>query len=88
MERKVEKIWIDDRSVYIQTLNGDIFSESFDDYPRLRNATQEQRAAFEYNDVGIRWEDLDEDLCFDGFMSKNATKKDNYHINYNNYERH
>jgi hypothetical protein len=70
MEAKVEKVWIDNISVYIQTSNGDVFSESFEDYPRLRNATPKQRAAFEYNDVGIRWDGLDEDLCFEGFMNK------------------
>jgi hypothetical protein len=70
METNVEKVWIDDTAVYIQTGDGKVFSERFDDYPRLRNATKEQRASFRCGNVGIRWEEIDEDLSFAGFMQK------------------
>jgi hypothetical protein len=75
METKVEKVWLDDVAVYIQTTNGYIYSEAFEDYQRLKNANAVQRAAFEYNDVGIRWDELDEDLCFDGFINKPLIKQ-------------
>jgi hypothetical protein len=70
METKVNKAWIDDMAVYIELSNGKVFSEKFEDYPRLRYATPAQRAAFEYNDVLIRWEELDEDLSIEGFQKK------------------
>jgi hypothetical protein len=54
----------------METSDGKVFAENFEDYPRLRYATPAQRAAFEYNDVFIRWEELDEDLSIEGFMKK------------------
>jgi len=68
MKHRVIKIWIDDTSVYIQTDEGIIYKESFAKYPRLLNATPAQRADFEYDNIGIRWESIDEDLSFNGFM--------------------
>jgi hypothetical protein len=68
METNLNRVWTDDMAIYIETSNGKIFSEKFEDYPRLRNATPAQRAAFEYNNVFIRWEELDEDLSIEGFM--------------------
>jgi len=84
---KVNEVWIDNKFVYIKTSDGTIFSEAFDDYSRLKNATAEQRAAFEYNEFGIRWDALDEDLCFEGFMHKNQNERPElYYIFKNNPE--
>jgi hypothetical protein len=70
METNLNRVWTDDTAIYIETSDGKIFSEKFEDYPRLRYATPAQRAAFEYNNVFIRWEELDEDLSVEGFMKK------------------
>ena len=70
MKQKVVKVWIDDNSVYIKTDKGEIYNEQFSDYPRLRNAIHSQRSKFKYDNIGIRWEELDEDLSFNGFMRK------------------
>jgi hypothetical protein len=80
MQVKVDKVWIDAACVYIQTDNGDIFSEKFADYQRLRNATDRQRAAFTCNSVGIHWDELDEDLCFDGFTAKYSIDESNHKV--------
>ena len=72
MKTKVVKVWIDNEAVYIQTSKGKVFNERFADYPRLREALPLQRANFEYDNMGIRWEELDEDLSFNGFM-RNST---------------
>ena len=66
----IVKVWVDDKAVYIETANGDIYRELFSDYPRLCGATAAMLANFEYDNIGIRWEELDEDLCFAGFMCK------------------
>ena len=66
----IEKIWLTDTAIWIRTDKGEEACERFNDYPRLRNATQEQRNQFETNDFGIHWEALDEDLGFEGFFSK------------------
>lgn len=70
----VDKIWITDTEVWIQTADGSKACEKFDDYPRLKYATPEQRANFTTDLFGIRWEELDEDLCFECFFKQ---KKNN-----------
>jgi len=73
MKPNVIKIWVDSTSVNIQTEKGEIYKERFADYPRLRNATPAQRADFIHDNIGIRWENIDEDLSFNGFV-KNKIK--------------
>ena len=70
----VDKIWITDTEVWIQTADGSKTCEKFDDYPRLKYATPEQRANYTTDLFGIRWEELDEDLCFECFFKQ---KKNN-----------
>ncbi len=64
------KVWTDNDSVYIRTNAGEVFRERFADYPRLAGASPEQRADFECDNIGIRWDSLDEDLSYHGFMSE------------------
>lgn len=66
----IEKIWLTDTAIWIRTSEGKEACEVFDDYPRLRNATQEQRLQYEADAFGIHWEALDEDLSYEGFFSK------------------
>jgi len=68
MKTTIAKVWIDNEAVYIQTNKGEIFNERFANYPRLHNAKPAQRANFECDNIGIRWEELDEDLNYRGFM--------------------
>jgi hypothetical protein len=70
METNLNRVWTDDTAIYIETSEGKIFGEKFEDYPRLRYATPAQRNAFEYNNVYIRWEELDEDLSIEGFIKE------------------
>lgn len=70
---KIEKIWLTEDAVWIKTADGREACEKFDDYPRLRYATSEQRANYTADSWGIRWEDIDEDLSFEGFFHKQPT---------------
>ena len=70
---KIEKIWLTEDAVWIKTADGREACEKFDDYPRLRYATSEQRANYTADSWGIRWEDIDEDLSFEGFFNKQPT---------------
>jgi len=74
METKIVKVWIDSEAVYIQTDKGEVFYECFADYPLLREASPSQRANFEFDNIGIRWEELDEDLSFNGFINKSQNE--------------
>lgn len=64
----LDKIWLTDTDVWIRTTDGREASEKFADYQRLKFATPKQRANFTINEFGIRWEELDEDLSFEGFF--------------------
>ena len=67
---KIEKVWLTDTAVWIRTDDGKEACELFADYPRLRYATKEQLVDFTTDDFGIHWEELDEDLSFEGFFDK------------------
>lgn len=67
---KIEKIWLTENAVWIRTDDGREACELFADYPRLRDASMEQLVNYDFDDFGIHWEDLDEDLSFDGFFDK------------------
>jgi len=67
---QIEKIWLTDTAVWIRTADGRVAHEIFDEYPRLKFATQDQRENYESDAFGIHWPELDEDLSFDGFFRK------------------
>ena len=62
-----------DDAVWIRTANGKEACEKFKDYPHLRYATKEQRANYETDEYELHWEDIDEDLSFEGFFDKRET---------------
>ena len=74
METSVTKVWVDETAVYIKTIDGKVFSHQFADFPLLRNATPAQRADFQADNIGIRWESIDEDLSYRGFMKKDKCR--------------
>jgi Protein of unknown function (DUF2442) len=37
-------------------------------YPRLQNATPQQRLAFELSPAGIHWDEIDEDISIEGML--------------------
>ncbi|MDR0828892.1 MAG: DUF2442 domain-containing protein [Prevotellaceae bacterium] len=67
---EISKIWADDKMIFIQTESGKVFGEKFEDYPILRVASPQQRKAFSCNNLGIRWDNLDEDFSYSGFMTE------------------
>ena len=70
----IDKIWITDEEVFIQCKDGRVASERFSDYPRLKYASAEKLRNFSTDAFGIHWNDLDEDLSFEGFFKeKNQT---------------
>ncbi len=64
---KVEKIWFENNRLYGLTDDGRTLWQSLLYYPRLLSASDEQRAKYEINAFGIRWEKLDEDVSFESF---------------------
>ena len=66
---QIEKIWLTDTAVWVRTADGKEAHENFDEYPRLKYATQTQRENYETDAFGIHWPELDEDLSFESFFS-------------------
>ena len=69
-DMQIEKIWFDSDNIYIQTNVGHIIGNPLSWYPRLQNATQEQRIDYYIglNNESIHWKELDEDLSLEGFF--------------------
>lgn len=67
---KIEKIWLTDTAVWIKTDDGREACEEFSRYPRLRNASQKQRMNYRQSTEGLHWDELGEDLSFEGFFQK------------------
>ena len=65
---KIEKVWLTDTEVWIRTTDGVEAYEKFSEFPRLKFATPEQRNNFTLSDDGIHWEEINEDLSFEGFF--------------------
>jgi hypothetical protein len=66
---KIENVWFDTENIYIKTDIGHIVGNPLSWFPRLLNATIEQRNYFEVSPFGIHWPDIDEDLSLDGFFN-------------------
>ncbi len=64
----IEKLWFADDKIFICTDDGKQFWQSLLWYPRLLHATSEQRNNYEYDNIGIRWEEIDEDMSVESFL--------------------
>jgi len=71
---EIEKVWIDEKSIHIETKDGMRAKENFSDYRRLQNATKKEQKNYILNSSGIHWPDIDEDLSYDGFFIKKESE--------------
>ena len=76
MKTTIKKVWTDAEAVYIRTSTGEVYGERFADYPRLASADPAQLARFESDNIGIRWEELDEDLSYRGMMTEGKRRRE------------
>lgn len=65
---EIEKIWLTDTAIWIRTKDGREAKEEYEMFPRLKWATKEQRENYELTHYGIHWDELDEDLSYEGFF--------------------
>ena len=68
MENKI-KVWFEDNQIFIKTESGEKKSHPLSWFPKLLNASEEDRKAYSISPFGIHWEKIDEDLSFEGFFS-------------------
>lgn len=72
MGKIVLKVWVDDENIYVQTVDGLTAHYPFSRWPRLANATKEQREDFQLSYLGIHWPEIDEDLSYEGMFAENG----------------
>lgn len=74
----IAKVWFDDKRIYIQDDHGGIHSRPLEAFPRLLEATRDQRDLYEIGLHGddIRWESLDEDIHITSFLETPGTEPD------------
>lgn len=63
-EAMASEVWFDSNMMHVRLLDGREISVPLEWSPSLRNATDEQRKKWRLigRGVGIRWEDIDEDI--------------------------
>jgi hypothetical protein len=64
----IKKVGFSENEIFIELKSGEKKSHPLEWFPRLFNATDEQRENYTLSHFGIHWEELDEDLSFDGFF--------------------
>ena len=74
---KATGIKFDDFYIYLSTDDGRIGALPLKSFPRLYNATVEQREDYKLGSFGIHWPALDEDLSYEGFFSDHTAKAAN-----------
>ncbi len=67
----IQKLWFSDEKIFILTDEGKQLWQSLLWYPRLLHATLEQRMNYQYDEIGIRWEEIDEDMSIESFSYDN-----------------
>ena len=64
---KIKEVWFDTEHIYGRDEEGHEYCQSLLWYPKLRTATDEERAAYTFGFDGIHWRELDEDISFESF---------------------
>jgi Protein of unknown function (DUF2442) len=69
-DERVKNVYFTEETVSVDLMDGRIITVPLVWYPRLLNATPDQRANWEVcgGGYGIHWEDIDEDLSTEGML--------------------
>lgn len=67
-ETGIRNVRFDEDSLYLDLIDGRTVSAPLAWFPRLFDATSEQRLKFEIGGVGVHWPDVDEDLTARGLL--------------------
>lgn len=71
-EAMATEIWFDSDMMHIRLSDGREISVPIEWFPKLRNATEEQRRRLRLigKGVGIHWEDIDEDISVAALLGR------------------
>ena len=73
---KITKIWFDDEHLVGEDENGNVYKQSLLWYPRLKDALEDERNAYNFGFDGIHWRNLDVDVSFESFLYEDAEPSD------------
>lgn len=70
MSLAISKVWFNNDKIVVGLNDKNDIEVPLSLYPRLQNATYQQRNGYELwnNGKWLHWEELDEDLSLDGFL--------------------
>lgn len=70
VDERVKNVRFTEETISVDLMDGRTITVPLSWYPRLLNATPEQRGKWEIcgGDYGIHWEDIDEDLSTEGML--------------------
>ena len=72
---KIKRVWFENETIFLETELGHIVGNPLKWFPKLLNATQEQRNSFRLGKYGIHWSELDEDLSYEGFFTYKVSEE-------------
>ncbi|SHG68211.1 Protein of unknown function [Fodinibius roseus] len=67
---KAVEVWFEDKKLLVRIEDGRELAVPLEWFPKLRDAAPEELNNWSFigNGIGIRWEDLDEDLSVEGLL--------------------
>lgn len=67
----IKSIWFDEDNIYVEMTNGRVVSKPVNSYPNLNKGTPSQLSNYSIEGQGrwVHWEELDEDLSAEGFLT-------------------
>jgi hypothetical protein len=68
-KNEIKQIGFTESEIFIELHSGERKFLQIEDFPRLQEATAEQRANYRLSHFGIHWETIDEDISFEGFFT-------------------
>jgi len=70
VEAQARRVWFDDENMWVLLADGRQLAVPLPYFPRLLNATPQQRANYEISGggTGIHWDELDEDISVPGLL--------------------
>lgn len=69
MSNSASAVRFDDDCMWVNLSDGRVIVVPLAWFPRLMNATAEQRARVMFSSRGLHWEGLDEDISVDGLLA-------------------
>lgn len=69
MNTSARAVRFDDDSMWVDLSDGRMIAVPLAWFPRLMNATPEQRAQVVISSMGLHWECIDEDIAVDGLLA-------------------